>query len=504
MQINWRPYQRACFDAIKLAASKGINRQLVVMATGTGKRLIAVGLSQDYERTLFLCHREELIEQAYEDFNRLYPLQVGIIKGDRFEADKKIVIGSAQTMWRRLDRMKETDFDCVMADEVHHYLAPTYIKPLDFFKCKQMYGFTATPTRLDGLDFSNIVDEIVYEYPIDVGIKEGWLAPLEAYQIATDVDISQVKKVGGDFNQKELTVKVDIPERNKLIVEKYVQYGQDRQAVVFCASIEHSEHVKEAFIQHGYAAEAIHSNLESEDRRMLNRAFKNRNLVILTNVNVLTEGWDYADVGLVMMARPTQSLALYMQMIGRGTRLKTKDYIQQFNRRDCTILDFVDNTGNHKLVNTWTIEREKPPQERMLYSEKQRDYFAERKAAREAKIKNLYKTTKKLDLFDLPSKKKVHEKGRMLEAATDKQLKWLRDLGVWQEGVEYTKAQASRFITNADAEDWMIRKLAEWGYDVMNGATVGQFYEVQAAKNAEKARNENGSNYTVYHPINSI
>jgi superfamily II DNA or RNA helicase len=96
MDIVWRPYQERMFLAVAEAIEKGIKRHLIVQATGTGKRIQAVGLSQNYERTLFICHREELIEQAYVDFNEMYPLQVGIVKGPRFEIDNKIVIASAR------------------------------------------------------------------------------------------------------------------------------------------------------------------------------------------------------------------------------------------------------------------------------------------------------------------------------------------------------------------------------------------------------------------------
>ena len=125
--ITWRPYQEDMFLKDKEAEKDGIRRRLIVAATGVGKRILAVGLSLQYKKTLFLCHTEELIEQAQEDFEKVYPLQVGIVKAERFEINNKIVIASIQTIWRRLDKMPKNMFDCVMADECHHYLSKRYI-----------------------------------------------------------------------------------------------------------------------------------------------------------------------------------------------------------------------------------------------------------------------------------------------------------------------------------------------------------------------------------------
>lgn len=492
MEINLRPYQKECVDIVEKMKKK-TKRQLIVMATGTGKRLLAVYLSKGYKRTLFLCHREELMDQAFRDFNRMYPSDVGIVKGPVFDINKRIVIGSAQTIWRRLEKIPRDHFDCVMADEVHHYLAPTYIQPLQYLDYTNSYGFTATPTRLDGLNFSNIMDDIVYQYPIDVAIKEGWLCQIEAHRIQTQVDISKVKKVGGDFNQGELSSKVDIPTRNRLIISKYQKYAFGRQALIFCCDIKHAEHVAEEFRAQGFNAECVHSEMEHPLRQKRVQNFKNGLLQVMVNVEILTEGFDYEDIGCICMARPTQSLALYMQMIGRGTRIKSKPFQAEYLANNCIVLDFVDNTGNHKLINTWTIDSVKPPEEKIFVTDEQRQKFIDKhneaaeqmriaeeyqNKVREYRIKRFYKHDKPVDLFILPELS-INHKGRMLEPATVKQIEWLQSLGVWQPGMEYTKGQASEFITNAEALDWMYQKLATWGYNVIDGATVGQYYEIK-------------------------
>jgi superfamily II DNA or RNA helicase len=511
MIINWRPYQLECLEQIKKKKKK-VKRQLIVAATGVGKRLLAVGISKDYNRTLFLCHREELIDQAFRDFNRMYPMDVGIVKGPVFEINKRIVIGSAQTMWRRLDRIPQDHFDCVMCDEAHHFLAKTFIQPLSFFTYKNSFGFTATPTRLDGLDFTNIMDEIVYEYPINRAIKDGWLCQIEAHRVQTQIDISKVKRIGGDFSQSELSPKIDIPERNNLVAQKYRKYAFGRQALVFCCDIAHAENMAEMFRANGLIAKAIHSEMDHHDRQQSIANFRNKIIDVLTNVDILCEGFDYEDIGCVCMARPTQSLALYCQQIGRGTRLKSESFREKHMANNCIILDFVDNTGNHKLVNTWTLDQDKKAEDKVFVTDEQRQKFLDheseamrqlefaemqQKRIRDFRIMRFYKHDKPVDLLDLPTLK-VNHRGRMLEDAAPKQIEWLQNLGVWQPGINYTKAQASEYITHAPAPDWMYQKLANWGYNIVDGATIGQYYEIKKRIEAE-ARGESREKFE---PVN--
>jgi superfamily II DNA or RNA helicase len=495
-EYTLRYYQEEAKEKSKLAFHAGMTRQLMVLATGTGKRLMAVDRTLDFKKTLFLCHTDELITQAYNEFSEFYsPIDIGIIKGPVFEPDKKIVIASAQTIWRRLDKMDANAFDFVIADEVHHYLAPTFIRPLEFFNMELLQGYTATPTRLDGLNFSNIFDDIVYTYDIKRGIDDKFLCELDAIRIKTMIDIKDVPKTAGDFNSKHLSAKVDTPQRNELVVRKYQEKGLNRQGVVFCVDIDHAVTMRNMFRDFGIEAEAVHSEMPLDERRLINHRFKSGRLQILTNVNILTEGWDYSDLGIIMMARPTMSLALYMQMIGRGTRIKSEAFKTKFGVDHCTILDFVDNVGNHRLINTWTLDNHKKPSERTFVTSQRRNELIIAEKQREARIKSFYKNDKKVNLFELPVLMVSHT-GRMREPATEKQIDWLKSEGVWQEGIEYTKGQASEFITNFPAKDWMIRRLAEWGYNVIDSnVTAGQYYDVKRQKEMEEEPKVDLKNY---------
>src|SRR6056297_3041296 len=180
--IDWRPYQVECFENIYTSYKEGISKQLVKSATGTGKRLMAIFIASKFKRPLFLAHREELINQAYEEFEKFFPMQTGIIKGPRTEDDKRIIVSSIRTMVNRYQNYPEDMFDCIIVDETHHYMAETYLKPLMYFKPKILTGWTATPKRMDGLSLGNIYDKVVFDYGIDRGVEDGFLAKIDAYR----------------------------------------------------------------------------------------------------------------------------------------------------------------------------------------------------------------------------------------------------------------------------------------------------------------------------------
>jgi len=477
--IQWRPYQIDCKKAIKDHYKKGITEQLIVEATGLGKRLQSINLIQHFKRTLFIAHREELIVQAYDDIIRFFPMQAGIIKAARFEIEKKIVVASVQTLYNRLDRIDPELFDLIIVDEAHHYVSPSYLTTLRHFKPKLTTLWTATPKRLDGLSLSNVAQRIVYEYRIESGIMDGWLANIDAYQVKTTVDLTGIKKVAGDFNKKELSERVDCQARNELIVERYGKYCKEEQAIGFCVDINHAYNLRDVFRTAGYKAETIVSDTERcPNRKELLQQFARGEIDVLTNVNILTEGYDYSDVGCIIMARPTQSESLYIQCIGRGTRLKSLDFEQKFGHSSCIVLDFVDNSSKHSLVNAYELERGKPLEDRIFISNSDRDKLIGERERRIATLEADRQQDSKIDLLRLP-KITVWQSKKMLEAATEKQLEWIKNLGVFQEGIEYTKAMASELIGAQKALPNHISWLRDRGYDVSGDVTRGQYSRVK-------------------------
>jgi superfamily II DNA or RNA helicase len=484
-----RPYQIECVATVFNELQSKINRQLVVMATGLGKTFTALRISEQFKRILFVAHREELIDQAFNVFEAWYPLQVGIVKGTRCDTTNKIVIGSVQTLTNRLGKFNPADFDLVIIDEMHHYMAPSYIKVAQFFTPTLLLGLTATPHRLDGLSLGNLIDKIVYDYGIDKGIKDGWLCELDAFRIRTGTDISKIKRTGGDFAKTELSVAVNSAVRNKLIVAKYKEYCEGRQALVFAVDQQHAKDICAIFKESGYNADVVVSDEDiTPERSKTVREFREGKIQILVNVMILTEGFDHCNIGAILMARPTESLTVYIQQIGRGTRRKDEQFIFNHGRNNCIILDFVDGSGKHKLINTWTLDEGKRIEDMtFIGEERKKQLIAKRefKLAQERKMRIKEGEDRRINLLSLPIIRIRKDKGKFLEMATEKQIAWLKSEGVFVEGATYTKGQASEFITNFPAQDWMIVQLRVWGYDISGNVTIGQYYEVK--KNREEA-----------------
>jgi superfamily II DNA or RNA helicase len=479
MSYHWRPYQVDCKKAIKEKFKAGITEQLIVQATGTGKRIQAVDLARHFPRTLFIAHREELIMQAYDDIDRMWPMQVGIIKGKVFEAHKRVVIASVQTLYNRLDKIPVDSFELLIIDEAHHYVSPTYLECIRHFQPKLRTSWTATPKRLDGISLTNIAEEIVYQYKIEDGIRDGWLSELEAYQIKTQTDLSKIKKVAGDFNQGQLSEAVDSELRNNLIASKYKEYAKDVQALAYCVDIDHAYNLARVLRDNGINADTVVSDdSRCTDRTGIVERFKHGKIDVLTNVNILTEGFDYSDVGCILMARPTQSETLYIQCIGRGTRLKTQEFGEKYGHQKCFILDFVDNSGKHSLVNSWELEKGKPIEDRMFLPAAHKEALIEQREKRIRTIEAQYGKDKKINLLELPEVR-VWDSKKMREPATEKQLDWIKRMGVWMPDIEYTKSMASELISSQPAQGWQLQYLAQNGYDISIGATLGQFQRVK-------------------------
>jgi superfamily II DNA or RNA helicase len=371
-------------------------------------------------------------------------------------------------------------FQLIIIDEIHHYCAKSYLKVVRHFTPKLLTGWTATPKRFDGLSLSNLVDKIVFEYNIQSGITDGFLSPIEAYQIKTQSDISRVKRTAGDFNQSQLSEAVDSELRNNLIVQKYKQYVPGRQAIAYCVDIDHAYNLRAEFRKNGINCETVVSDINRcPNRTELVKAFRKGEITVITNVEILTEGFDYNDIGSIIMARPTQSETLYVQCLGRGTRIKSPEFVAKNGSDVCVVLDFVDNTGKLSLINAYELEKNTPIADRMFlpkaYKEK---LLFEEKKRRERRISLGIGADQKIDLLRLPEVK-VWDSAKMLEPATEKQINWIKSAGIYADDIEYTKKQASELISNLNCHEWQLRYLAINGYDVTQGATIGQFQRVK-------------------------
>lgn len=359
--ISLRNYQQECVASILSSKERGVTRPLVSLATGLGKTVIFSALAKEMnKRTLIVAHRDELIQQARDKLQLVWPESgphIGVVKGELHQPDKQIVIASIQSASRdrRLVDLQSLGFDLCIVDESHHAAAPTYerlIRELGFLvddSNKLLLGVTATPKRGDGVGLSSIFQEIVFSRSIAWGIKNGYLSPLSGRKISTRVSLKGVQTQGGDFVAAQLSRTINVSGRNELIVESYQQYAGDRKkTIAFCADVKHAQDLAFIFAQAGIPAAFIHGRMEVDERRQVLRQFEEGAIRVITNCAVLTEGFDSPLVDSILLCRPTQSQGLYIQSIGRGTRVSP-------GKQNCLVIDFVD-ASRHSLCSFQTLE----------------------------------------------------------------------------------------------------------------------------------------------------
>ncbi len=493
-----RNYQSKAIDNVESALKRGVKNQLCVLFTGGGKTFLAVKLIErlGFKRVLWITHTQELIEQSALAFvsdkfgdevskevesveflnwvklgRRLDKgYKIGCIKADLFDIDADIVMASAQTLYRRLDKVDADYFDCIVTDESHLFLSKTFSEPLRYFTPKLLLGLTATPTRADGVSMSDIYDEITFEYNIGDGVRDGWLCELNGIKVRTNVSLDNIHTLGGDLNQKELSNEVNCYSRNKLIVDKYLEYGKGRQGIFFCVDIQHCLDLLEVFLEAGISADAVSSNEElTGDRNDKVRKFKRGEIDVLMNVNILTTGFNHPDVGVIGQCCPTKSLTKWLQSTGRGSRLKSDKYVEKFGQ-NCVILDFVDNTSKHSLINAWNLDKALPLEERVYVTKENKEKILE---ARRAKIEGNITKDEVVQLLPLKSKPKMIS-DRLKEVATEAQAKFLYDLGYPVNDTVYTKAMAQEVLDELPARKVDIEELKRLGFDVSQPITRGQ------------------------------
>ena len=337
--------------------SDGVTRQLISLPTGVGKTLI-VGLVAEAirERMLFLAHREELLYQAQNKIKLVYPdADIGILKArERGGLKHEICIASVQTAIRHIEELQLRGDKLIICDEAHHAPSKTYkrlFNELGFMtgdKEKLLLGVTATAYRGDSKGLNEVFEEIVFERSILTMMKAGYLCDIRGLEVNTGEDISCVHLQTGDFAVNELSQVIDIPQRNNLVADTYLKYGEGRRGVVFGVKVEHAQHLAEAFRERGVACEAVYGEMPSDERQDILKRYANHELQMLTNVGVLTEGWDVPDTDIIMMARPTKSQGLYVQCVGRGLRIAPE-------KKDCLLIDFVDIAKRHDLCKAGTL-----------------------------------------------------------------------------------------------------------------------------------------------------
>ena len=331
--------------ALENTRAEGARRALVQAATGVGKTYLAAFDSKNYERVLFVAHREEILNQAAVSFKNVRNSDdYGFFDGEQKCTDKSVIFASVATLGR-LEYLNETYFapdyfSYVVIDEFHHAINEQYQRIVEYFKPQFLLGLTATPERMDGRNIYEICDyNVPYEISLKEAINKGMLVPFHYYGIFDDTDYSKLHIVRGRYDEKELNeTYIGNVHRHDLIYKYYCKYGSKR-ALGFCCSRVHAEEMAREFCRRGIPSVAVYSNAEgefSEDRSVAIEKLKQGEIKVIFSVDMFNEGVDITSVDMVMFLRPTESPIVFLQQLGRGLRKsKGKEYLN--------VLDFIGN-----------------------------------------------------------------------------------------------------------------------------------------------------------------
>ena len=350
MRQSLRPYQQEAVDRCREAAATH-KRVLLQLPTGGGKTTIAaeiISLAVAKGKTaLFLAHRRELIFQAYERFSG-FGLDCSIIlAGDkRCIPEKPVQVGSVQTCVRRKKYMASISPDLIIVDEAHHAVANSYVKILKMYPQATVMGLSATPYRSDGRGLGSIDDYTLFKGLVAIEttgslVEQGYLSACEVW-VPQVINFSKIKIEKGDFAKSELEqifVDRDLMEN---VATDWEKYCNGMQTLVFASSVQHSKSLCAVFNEKGIPAGHIDGETPKKDRESMLRRLAMGEIRVVSNFGVLTEGFDCPAVSALILARPTMSMALYKQMVGRGLRIND-------GKKHAVILDYGKNVTRH----TW-------------------------------------------------------------------------------------------------------------------------------------------------------
>ena len=356
-----RPYQVAAHDAVIADLARPDGRgTLLVLATGTGKTNVACEIIRTWlarhplTRILFLAHRDELIQQAARRIDHLLQLGVDTEKAESYDAKQHaVVVGSVQTLCRtgRLTRHKPDAFSLIIVDEVHHAAADSYVRILDHFTGAKRLGLTATATRADGKKLGEDWESVAFEYGLRQAIADGFLVPIRRKAVMVEgLSLDGIATRAGDLAAGQLEEKVLEDEATvHAWARGILDAAPNRKVMAFCPGVESSRRLAECLNRYagmeGKEEIAVHLDGETDanDRRLQLARFTRGEYRILTNCGLFLEGYDEPSITCVAMCRPTKSESLYVQMLGRGTRLFP-------GKSELLVIDFTSNSNRHDIV----------------------------------------------------------------------------------------------------------------------------------------------------------
>lgn len=355
-----RPYQQKAKKEIFKSWDK-VDSVMFQMPTGTGKTRLFTSIINDINKfsiqqgeavkILIIAHRTELIDQISESLGK-YKVAHGIIAGSRKKDENlklPVQVASIQTLTNihNIGKAEKLNAQFVIIDEAHHALASTYKKLWKMYPNAKWLGVTATPWRMNHQGFTDLFDTIILSMPIKNFIKHGYLSPYKYYSLR---DESSIKKTIGDievdrfgeYKEASMEEKMDIGSIRAQLLNSYLKFAKGKRGIIYAININHAKHICQEYIDAGFNAVSIDSKTPAKERKELVGKFKNKEIDIIVNVDVFSEGFDCPDIEFIQLARPTLSLVKYLQQVGRGLRPTE-------NKENCIILDNVGMYSNFGL-----------------------------------------------------------------------------------------------------------------------------------------------------------
>lgn len=340
--IQPRFAQIPALEELQNSREEGYNKAMVVMATGLGKTYLAAFFAKSFKRVLFIAHLEEILYQSEKSFKRVLPdASTGIYNGKEKNPSADIIFASIQTLSRKthLERFSADAFDLIIVDEFHHAAANSYQKVLAYFNPEFLLGITATPDRNDYRDIYAICEgNVAYRIEFIEAVNKKWLAPFSYYGVYDETDYSSIRWLGTRYDADELAV----AQLKMSLAEKILAAWETRKqtrTLVFCSSILQAEFLSDYFNQKGYRSVSLHSQSAPCLREKAILQLKKGEIDAIMTVNLFNEGVDIPEADTLLFVRPTESLTVFTQQIGRGLRLAD-------GKSHCVIIDLIANYRN--------------------------------------------------------------------------------------------------------------------------------------------------------------
>lgn len=357
MTVTLRPYQDALLNGARQAFRERKRAVLLQLPTGGGKTVSGTkmieGSSAKGNVCWWLAHRRELISQTSKTFAAMGVAHGLISGGHSTDVHKRVQIGSIQTVARRLDSL--TPPDLIIFDECHHLGATQWQKIFDAFPNAKIIGLTATPWRLDGKGLGTWFETMINGPTVEELINEGSLSRYRLFA-PTQIDTTAIKMQAGDFKKDDLATMMDKPSITGDAVQHYMKLCSGKRAVAFAVNVEHSQHIAAQFNANGIQAEHVDGTMDAGSRDGAIQRFIAGETLVLTNCELFGEGFDVPAIEAVILLRPTKSLSLHLQQVGRALRPSP-------GKEHAVILDHAGNSLIHGLPDDdreWSLDdREK-------------------------------------------------------------------------------------------------------------------------------------------------